>query len=798
MRLTLRTLLAYMDDILDPADKEELAKKIESSSFAEDLIYRTQDTMRRLRLSAPQVIGTGMALDPNTVSEYLDNVLPPESVGDFERICLESPMHLAEVASSHHVLTMVLGEPADIDPIVRERMHALLQTLAGRKQLRIEPAHGTPQTADKDESDAEAETPIKKSAEVAKAPSKAELPEYLRTSVWSRHHVALTAVAAILLVTVIGVLVAQTFQGETSTVAQVAPDETLASPEIVDASSAGEPSVIGSAIGNGSATPVETDVASTSTEDETHGDAGSTTPSTSDEALIPQVTGGDAEPTVDAATSTPAAVVDNAGGEAAPSADTASTADATTAPGGEVALSVPTVSDSITPEEPRAEAAAGAFPETDDVRVASSMPVADDASSGFEDTVGQAGDVAEPAVEPIVDMGTFLGGKVVLLRYNDQAGAWFRLASRSQVANGDKLLSLPAFRPEITLTSGVHVDLSGGSQIVVRTADEAEIDGLTGVDTTTSTIEVVYGRVVLINTANEDNQIVLKMGSALAGARLARGATLAVEVERAYVPGQDPRVNPSPLVARLYAPEGGVNWQVGESETAIREPARWTIADGVVSPITADSQPPEWIDQEPAAQRSEQLYGAPVIEDSLNVVQPADIQLLELFMTGRRREVKSLATRSSVHVGLFLPFIEALRDSDQRSNWRTQIELLRSAMALSPESATRVWEALVAQRGEKAAADLYEMLCGYNLDQIGHTPEEMQTGALARLIDWLEDDNLDYRVLAVQNLRELTGKNLLSNPAGSLSERAVGVRRWRDRLESGELMPPASDARETR
>ena len=128
-------------------------------------------------------------------------------------------------------------------------------------------------------------------------------------------------------------------------------------------------------------------------------------------------------------------------------------------------------------------------------------------------------------------------------------------------------------------------------------------------------------------------------------------------------------------------------------------------------------------------------------------------------------------TRSSIHVGLFAPFIDALRDSDQKwPTWRTHIETLRSAMAQSPESAELVFKALVDQRGRPAAADLYEMLCGYNAEQIGATPEQMKTGAIAQLIDWLEEDSLDYRVLAVHDLWEITGKQLMPNPAANASD----------------------------
>jgi hypothetical protein len=95
----------------------------------------------------------------------------------------------------------------------------------------------------------------------------------------------------------------------------------------------------------------------------------------------------------------------------------------------------------------------------------------------------------------------------------------------------------------------------------------------------------------------------------------------------------------------------------------------------------------------------------------------------------------------------------------------------------------------VDQRGRPAAGDLFDMLCGYSPDAIGHTPEQIKTGAIAQLIDRLEDNSLDYRVLAVQDLAEITGKRLMSNPAANQAERTLAIRKWRARLDAGDLKP---------
>lgn len=123
MRLTLRTMLAYLDDVLDPADAQELGARISESEFASELVHRVRSSARKMRLSAPELEEQGVGAELNSVADYLDNVLPEEQLSDFEQVCLESDVHLAEVTCCHQILTLVLGEPAVVSDDVRQRVY---------------------------------------------------------------------------------------------------------------------------------------------------------------------------------------------------------------------------------------------------------------------------------------------------------------------------------------------------------------------------------------------------------------------------------------------------------------------------------------------------------------------------------------------------------------------------------------------------------------------------------------------------------------------------------------------------
>ena len=126
LRLTLRTLLAYLDDTLDPTQAKDIGKKVAESEFAQETVDRIKTVTRRRRLSAPAIVADDHSTDPNAIAEYLDNVLPADEVAELEQSALDNDVRLAEIAACHQILTLVLGEPAKVPPTARRRMYRLV------------------------------------------------------------------------------------------------------------------------------------------------------------------------------------------------------------------------------------------------------------------------------------------------------------------------------------------------------------------------------------------------------------------------------------------------------------------------------------------------------------------------------------------------------------------------------------------------------------------------------------------------------------------------------------------------
>ncbi|MBI1348301.1 hypothetical protein GC163_18660 [bacterium] len=218
MRLTLRTLLAYLDDVLEPAQTKEIGLKIQESPVAATLVSRVREVIRRRRLGAPDLEGAGQGIDPNIVAQYLDNTLQEDRVSDVERVCLESDQHLAEVAACHQILTLVIGDPQELTPDRLDRMYAL------------GPVPGDALGGPPSPSSVAVRSPAADLNPAGANPFRDSLPDYLKPSPWSQRMapvalIAVVVVAAVLALaldrdltnTVLGLRTAQTEKSDSPT-----------------------------------------------------------------------------------------------------------------------------------------------------------------------------------------------------------------------------------------------------------------------------------------------------------------------------------------------------------------------------------------------------------------------------------------------------------------------------------------------------------------------------------------------------------------------------------------------------
>ena len=125
MRLSLKTILAYSDQLFDTEYRLSVEKRIGEEGMAGYLVDRIRSVVCNPGISVPGRHGDKEELSGNLVAAYLDGQLSDSEQSQFETICLRSDIYLAEVACTHQILTTILGQPAKLNRDCRLRLYAI-------------------------------------------------------------------------------------------------------------------------------------------------------------------------------------------------------------------------------------------------------------------------------------------------------------------------------------------------------------------------------------------------------------------------------------------------------------------------------------------------------------------------------------------------------------------------------------------------------------------------------------------------------------------------------------------------
>jgi hypothetical protein len=743
MRLTLRTMLAYLDEILEPDDHQDIGRKIEESEFANGLVHRIRDVSRRMRLAAPKVSGRGMGLDPNTVAEYLDNTLAGERVPDFEKVCLESDVHLAEVAACHQILALVQVQPAEVDPDLRNQMYEMASradepapAASARERNHAGPP-ALPAFAGASDGRSGDDEPARS---VRPRP---EVPDYLRSG--SRSKFVPLAVTVLLAVCLLGAIVLASGPLDKTNALYKLVFGSEAAPDIAQPKNTGKPE------------PAASSTDSTGT-NEKPGDHGRQ-PAVPADKTLPR-TDIQAPGTVEQASAIHPSK--SAGPDAVKGAtDSGKNGLAQPSPEAPTTVGPSPADDKRAPVPPLP-------PEDTGKPAVPSAPVQPNDAPNESPTVAAfPADVPHPSSD-VVGRLTSSADQEVLLRMAAGDGEWHRVGPAATFNTGEKLLVLPTFHPTVTLAAGITL------QLVPETLIEFE-----GIDHGIPAVRVHYGRMVVMTTGKADVKLKLALGetSGILAFDDAE-ATVGVEVRPFHFPGIDPERNQPRLAIALYGINGDVSWNAASGLNAekLHSPARLVLAADPTQ--LADRDVPKWLIAEPVVGMDK--WASDALRQSLDEKRPVTQSLLEL--SGHRREEnRSIAARSLALIDEFEPFDNLLNDDKERSVWPIQIESLKAAIARGPAVAAKVRAAFERQRG-KDGSDLYRMLWGYSKEQLAG-------GAAAKLVELLDSDNMDLRVLSFYNLRQITGQPFYYRPEQSAANRFQSVRRFKDLLKEGLIGP---------
>ena len=792
MRLTLRTLLAYLDHTLAPHDEEVLRQKLADSGQATNLVRQIRAAIGEPRVGAPDPRAAGPVEDPNVMSEYLDSTLSDEQVVELERRCLSDSAFLAEAAACHQILTMVLGRPAGVSDDLRTRILGLgsipgateaagnfssieVPAEAGEEATTLV-AGGAPGEVSQTPGASAANGPAGSAAMVdpvgrddsgvtrvrpfaadraaeVTAPRRLETESSFRPTRITPYLVA-AAVLALLLFSLSKIFrPAIRDVADNGGVADVAPvpDEGYAVTDDADIETLPAPRP------SAAVAPI---AASLESDREAGGD------------IEPR---GDIERTADverAANVEPAAEIEP---------EDAYESVAPPPPGGAAPVARPNIAPESGGDRPALSASESAEDGADVVEMAPPPPPgvpvdSDGANAGSDPAVSPdpepSVDVAdEPAPEPPpepVSVGNLGPGVTLALVRSEDDPQPRRVTAGENLRTGQTLRVAPTFTATFGATDGPAYTLLGPGTVRFERRGDAGVPVLLG------------GR--LIVATDDPTEVRLEAGGRSMTFQAETDTRLGIAVRVRREPGADVD-DPTNRVTEttVILTNAAVTWAIDDEAGTLMAPAGLRMIDAGTPTTIAVDDSASWVRDGVAGDQLSDLARDGLLR-AISDERPLALQLREA-VAAPRPETAALASRTLLMIGdaeAYFGRQGVLENPRQRIHWPDHFEALRRSIDSSPDAAAAVFES--ARQMDSGHADEIQALLR------GYTEEEFRREAAERLVEQLDSPSMTIRVLSVANLRERSGLNFSYRPDYETeARREPGIRRWQTALRRGTL-----------
>lgn len=796
MRLTLRTLLAYLDDALDPQETELLRTKVAESGFATQLVQRIRLMLANGSVPAPSPEAMGPVEEANVISEYLDSTLPGEQVAEIERACLESDPHLAEAAACHQILTMVLREPAYVPPELRLRIYELpdrtIEEIASGESfssvnIPVEPTHVDPITsahpngeldpildglptadltgtdgaipvlpvgvADSGVSDAptrirqaDNDAELQGQQAIAGVPGSSSRPSELEATYYGRSirpsriapwlvSLGLAAVLLFVLAQIFQPLLDPQDGSGTKTVAQA------------DGSESVEPA---ESTGEADAVTDENSVAA-SAEDDVATDETATLPENADavaDAADVATDNDDAEVMEEAPD-------DSATNSVADATEAAQDDELMEAPPETISIDAPLLAD-LAPAD-AADAADSADPDSD------SPPVPPPPADVAQDTGKPQPPPPAPAPQQGVEIAKVTSENSLVAAWD--GAQWQRIKREMMISSGMDVVCAPTFRAqmsvqglELTVVGPAHMRWLGGGQNAV--------------------LNIESGR-VLVSATEPDAVLYCQLGDEAVDLNFSDvDSVAAVSVKHFRAAGFDPLKpeNRIPLTGILSV-QGTFKVGIAGTQQTLKTGEQWIKRGADDAEVTPVETVPEWINPPDPNSTDLEAVARDGLLELLKRDQPLEIALREATLF-RRTEVAALASEALLSLGhgdVYFGGEGVLSQSSQRLFWPDHVRLLVATVDRSAESAQQLRDAIESMDSANAKP-LFRLLTGYSQNQLVEGGDE-------ELVQMLASASMAVRVLALENLRMITGSTANFRP----ERENPAITKWLTRQRRGDI-----------